>query len=138
MNLELLWAAPTATIVHVLTVVPAFAIGTWTLFLSRKGSAAHRHAGRTFALLMSITALTTIFIRSKTGLALDVGPLRFSPIHLFIPLTVNGLWRGLSAIRRGDIDRHRRAMRGLYLGALILAGLFTFLPGRMLNQMFFG
>ena len=29
-------------------------------------------------------------------------------------------------------------MRGLYFGGLIIAGLLTFLPGRIMHRMFFG
>ena len=138
MDLQPLLAAPPPVVFHVATVLPAFLIGSWSLFLSTPGSVAHRLAGRTFGVLMAATALGTVFIAGSVGPHLDVGPLRFSLIHLFIPLTAHGLWKGLRAARRGDVAAHRRHMRGLYGGALVLAGLFTLAPGRILYRVLFG
>ena len=45
MNFELLRQAPLAVQIHLATVVPAFAIGTWQIFGSTKGSRAHRALG---------------------------------------------------------------------------------------------
>ena len=42
MSLAPLFAAPFAVQLHVFTVVPAFALGTWLIFLSRKGARRHR------------------------------------------------------------------------------------------------
>jgi uncharacterized membrane protein len=40
-------------------------------------------------------------------------------------------------IRRGDVDRHQRTMVYLYVG-LVVAGLFSFAPGRLLATSLFG
>ncbi|MCU0759218.1 MAG: DUF2306 domain-containing protein [Steroidobacteraceae bacterium] len=138
MTLEPLLRAPPAVQLHVATVLPAFVIGSWSLFLSAKGSPAHRWGGRLFVSLMAVTALSTLFVPAAVGPTLALGPLRFGLIHLFIPVTVHGLWRGLGAIRRGDVALHERAMRRLYLLALVLAGLFTLAPGRTLYRVFAG
>ena len=62
----------------------------------------------------------------------------WSPIH---PLAISTLvmlpvavWRA----HRHEVTRHRRAMLGLFLGALVIAGLFTFLPGRIMHAVFVG
>jgi uncharacterized membrane protein len=138
MTLEPLLRAPFAVQLHVATVLPAFVIGTWSLFLSRKGGTAHRWAGRAFMVLMAATALSTLFIRGVVGPTIALGSLRFGLIHLFIPLTLHGLWRGLGAIRRGDAAQHAWAMRRLYLLALVLAGLFTLAPGRTMYRVLAG
>ena len=39
------------------------------------------------------------------------------------------------AIRRGRVSAHRRAMIGLFIGGLIIPGLFTLLPGRVLGRL---
>jgi hypothetical protein len=52
MTLEPLLHAPIAVQAHVATVVPAFLIGTWVLFISRKGYFLHRILGATFLALM--------------------------------------------------------------------------------------
>ncbi len=138
MTLQPLLTAPASILLHVATVVPAFLIGSWSLFLSTKGSVAHRIAGRAFAVLMAVTAATTLFIPGSVLVSVGVGPFRFSPIHLLVPLTAVGLWRGIAAIRRGDLALHRQSMQRLYLGALVIAGLFTLAPGRVAYRMLFG
>jgi len=45
---------------------------------------------------------------------------------------------GIYAIRRRNVENHRRTMTGLYFGGLIVAGALTFLPGRLMFAMFFG
>ncbi len=40
--------------------------------------------------------------------------------------------------RRHNVDRHRRAMIGIFAGALLIAGAFTFLPGRIMHAVAFG
>jgi len=67
------------------------------LFSSRPGCTAHRVAGRVFAVLMAITATTTVFIQSLFGFA----------------LTAHGLWSGIRAIRAGEIECSRPIMRRL-------------------------
>jgi uncharacterized membrane protein len=136
-NLAVLTAAPLAVQLHLATVLPAFVLGAWSLFVSEPGSRAHRITGRVFALLMAVTALTAVFIRSPFGFSLQLGPLQMSPIHLFVPLTAHGLWTGIAAIRAGDVARHRAIMRRLFFGAIVVAGLFTLLPGRRLNYILF-
>lgn len=131
MKLKLLSEAPLAVQVHLATVLPAFAIGTWQIFFSRKGSSPHRALGLAYLSLMTATAITTFFIRS-------IGAGSLSPIHLFIPLTLYGVFGALWNIRRGNIRGHRNAMLGLYWGGLIIAGALTLLPGRLLHRVFFG
>lgn len=137
MNVAAITEAPLAVQLHLATVLPAFLLGGWSLFISRPGSTAHRLAGRAFAALMAVTALTTVFIRSHFGFSVDVGSLRMSPIHLFIPLTAHGLWTGIGAIRAGQVERHRAIMRRLFFGAIVIAGSFTLLPGRRLHNFYF-
>lgn len=131
MNLVPILVAPFAIQFHLATVLPAFVIGTWLIFESSKGSPWHRRLGVLYMGLMVATAVSTSFIR-----ALD--PPRLTLIHLFIPLTLVGVGSALLAVRRGDIKGHRRAMIGLYVGALVIAGGLTFLPGRILHAVFFG
>lgn len=137
-DLEPILTAPLAVRLHFVTVVPAFVLGTWLLFLSRKGSPRHRLVGAIYLGLMSITALVALFIRSFSGLSVTAGPLKLGLIHLFVPLTVYGVYGALVSIRAGDIAGHRSAMRGLYFGGLIIAGLLAFAPGRVMYRMFFG
>ncbi len=137
-RLQPLLEAPLPVLVHVATVLPAFVLGTWLLASSTKGSDRHRRVGRIYLVLMGITATAAVFIRSFSAVSVDVGPLRLGLLHLFVPLTFFGIYGALATIRHGDIGGHRRAMRGVYLGALIVAGVLSFAPGRIMYRMFFG
>ena len=64
-------------------------------------------------------------------------PGQFSAIHLLSILVLVNLARGLWLIRHRRIRAHAIHMQALYLQALLGAGLFTFLPGRMMSQMLF-
>jgi len=138
MDLDPLLSASPAILLHFFTVVPAFALGTFQLFVSRKGSVAHRAAGKAYLVLMSVTAVAATFIPSFSSVSLGLGPLRLGLIHLFVPLTVWSVWRTRRALRDGDIRAHRASMQGLYIGGMLIAGLLTFAPGRIMYRMFFG
>jgi len=131
MNLDLVARAPLAVRIHMATVIPAFFIGAWLVLFSAKGARLHRGFGVLYLLLMTVTAVTTLFVHV-------LNPGHFSWIHLFVPLTLFGVTSTILALRRGDIRGHRRSMIGLYVGALLIAGAFTFLPGRLMHQIFFG
>jgi uncharacterized membrane protein len=40
--------------------------------------------------------------------------------------------------RRHNVRRHRQAMLMLFTGALVIAGAFTLLPGRIMHAVVFG
>jgi uncharacterized membrane protein len=130
-NTALLADAPLAVRIHLATVIPAFFIGGWLLLVSTKGAPPHRWLGAFYLVLMTTTAITTLFIR-------NIDPGHFSFIHLFIPLTLFGVVGGVWRLRQGDIKGHRNAMIALYVGALLIAGGFTFSPGRLMHAVFFG
>jgi uncharacterized membrane protein len=101
------------------------------IFFSTKGARWHRALGVIYLVLMTVTAIAALFIRS-------INPGQLSLIHLFIPLTLYGVTAALWNVRRGNIKGHRNAMLSLYIGGLMIAGSFTLLPGRLLNHVFFG
>lgn len=115
---------------HLVTVLPAFVLGTWLIFASRKGATPHRRLGALYMALMVATAFVAIFIRSGD-------PPHWSLIHLFVPLTLFSVISALRAARRHDISGHRNAMIVLYVGGLLIAGAFTFSPGRLMHRIFF-
>ena len=75
------------------------------------------------------TAIDSFWIRTITG---GIGP-----IHLFSVLVMVQVPRAIWFARKGQIDRHMRAMRGTYFG-LIAAGVIAMAPGRMLWTLLFG
>lgn len=114
---------------HMIPALIAVPLGAWVLF-SRKGNSLHRYAGRIWAALMLITAITSLWI---TGLNAP----HWSPIHIlslvvifFIPVAIYRAWQG-------DIANHKRHMRNMYFG-LLAAGAFAALPGRTFGQMLWG
>lgn len=131
MSLAPLLTASLAIQIHTLAAVAAALLGAFVLF-RRKGTPTHRMLGRIWCGLMLVTATSAIFIHEARVIGL------FSPIHLFVLVTYVGLWEGLRQIRRGNVAAHQAAMKTLYVGALMLAGAFTLLPGRRINEMLFG
>lgn len=124
------WVRDFALTVHLVTVIPAIPLGGY-LFATRKGGPRHRLLGKVWLALMLTTAVSTIFIRNLN----DGG---FSWIHLLTLLAIVSVPQALLSARRGDISAHRKHMLTFYLGSLIIAGGFTFLPGRTMWQWAFG
>ncbi len=118
-----------AVVIHIATVLPAIPLGAYVL-LSRKGDSRHRFLGRLWLVLMTVTAISTLFIRSFNG--------NFSPIHVFTVLTFIAVPGAITSARSGNIDKHRKHMIGFYIGALILAGITAFTPGRTMWHWAFG
>ncbi len=117
------------------TVVPAFLIGTYQIFFSRKGAPFHRALGYVYLTLMTITSIAALFVQSL----MPNGPFfGFSPIHLFVPLTLLGVAGALRGAWTHNIAMHRRSMLGVYIGGLLIAGSLAFLPGRIMHTVLFG
>ena len=131
MSLAPLLAAPSLVQVHVAAALAAIVLGL-AQFLRPKGNGAHRLLGWCWVVLMAIVALSSI---GTTGVA---GPGRFSWIHGISAITICLLAAAVVSARRGQIRKHRSSMIGLYLGALLVTGAFTLLPGRIMGRVVFG
>lgn len=121
---------------HMSLALAAVAIGPVALW-SRLGSTRprlHRGMGYAWVTCMAGAALSSTFIRDNT-LPNWAG---YTPIHLLVPVTFYGLYKGLSAIAQGQISAHRRTMQWLYAQACVITGLFTLLPQRYLGQLVWG
>jgi uncharacterized membrane protein len=134
MNLAPLLDAPLAVRVHVFTVLPAFVLGTWLIFASRKGAPVHRVVGAVYLCLMTVTAITTLLMHQIN----PKGFLGLSPIHLFVPLTLVAVASALWGAHRHNVRAHRIAMLSLYIGGFLIAGGLTFLPGRIMHAVVLG
>jgi len=118
---------------HLATVVPCFLIGT-VLLIIKKGTPIHKQMGRVYMVLMLITAAITLFMPAQVGPQF-LG--HFGWIHGFSFLAIYTVPTAYLAIKRGDVKSHQRKMVLLYFGAIIIAGGFTFFPGRYLYELFF-
>jgi uncharacterized membrane protein len=119
---------------HLATVVPCVFLGA-IIFLMKKGTEVHKLLGRVYMVLMMLTAAITVFMRAEVGPRLFG---HFGFIHLFSVLTLFSVPQAYFAIKRGDIRTHQTSMMSLYVGAILIAGAFTFMPGRYLHSLFFG
>lgn len=115
---------------HVVGALSAFGIGT-ALMMGVKGRGLHKRLGYAWVVAMAVTAISSFFLTGLTGN-------HFSWIHGLSAWTIIGLPMGIAAARRKDIARHRKEMTGMFTGGMLVAGLFTFLPGRMMWSIFFG
>ena len=115
---------------HLVTAFSALLLGL-VILNRRKGSTSHRVLGWAWVVLMGSTALASAFIRDYQLPNL----LGFTPIHAFTLLVAVQLPRGIWHIRHGNVAGHRSTMRGLYIGACVVAGIFTLLPGRFLGTL---
>jgi len=119
--------------IHLSTVIPAVLLGPIVL-LRRKGDATHRLLGRIWAGLMLTTAIASAFIRAPGGGILGTG---YSPIHIFTFWTLICIPLAVWQVRKGKVEVHRQMMGGLYVG-LLVAGAFSFIPGRIMGNLVFG
>jgi uncharacterized membrane protein len=112
--------------VHAFAAMAAFVLGVVQL-ASPKGTLPHRTLGYIWVGLMLVVAASSFAIQGMRQL----GP--FSAIHLLsvVPLAV-------LAARRKHTSTHSKAMIGLFAGALVIAGAFTLVPGRIMYRVVFG
>lgn len=112
---------------HAIAAILAIAIGGWQLF-SKKGNRVHRYVGYLWVSLMLYVSISSFWIHSLQVLGL------FSPIHLLSIFTIWTLFESIRAARSNNLVRHQRMMKLLYILGLIITGLFTLLPNRIMFQ----
>ncbi len=116
--------------VHLALIAVALTL-TPVMLLRRRGDQMHRRLGWLWAGSMFLTALVSFDIRlTNAG--------EFSFIHLLSIFTVIQAPIIVWSARTHNIVRHRRAVRGMVTGALLIAGFFTFPFNRLLGQWLFG
>jgi uncharacterized membrane protein len=116
---------------HAFAALAALALGAVQLG-APKGTLPHRTAGWVWATLMAVVAASSFFIHE-----LHVWG-SWSPIHLLSIFTLVVLPLAVLHARRHRVDRHRRAMIAIFVGALVIAGAFTLAPGRIMHAVVFG
>ena len=122
---------------HIALALAAVPVGAF-IFLTKKGTAQHKLVGRVWVVILLIVSLSAILIQ-------EINPEGYSLIHLLIPWTIASLVYSIWNIKRFKKTHKRKyrqahmySMIGVYVGALLVAGAFTLLPGRFLYGVFFG
>jgi uncharacterized membrane protein len=114
-------------IVHATCATAALGLGAFVL-ARRKGTPSHRAFGWLWVLLMAVVAGISFWIYRE----------RWSWIHGLSVWTLLSLVYGVRQARRGQVKAHRITMIALFVGALLVTGLFTLLPGRLIGQAVWG
>ena len=126
----LLNAAP-AIPLHAFAAMTAFGLGVVQI-AAPKGTLPHRTLGWIWVALMAVVAGSSFWIHELRV----IGP--WSPIHLlsiFTPIMlIVGVWRA----RHHNVRGHKITMISIFVGALIIAGFFAFMPGRIMHAVVFG
>ncbi len=131
MSLEPLLNASPAIQLHAFAAMSAFVLGSVQL-AAPKGTMPHRTVGWVWVVLMLVVSVSAFFIHELR----IWGP--WSPIHLLAIFTLLMLPLAVWRAHTHAVAQHRQVMLGLFLGALVIAGLFTFLPGRIMHAVAFG
>ena len=123
--------------VHAALALLAIPLGLY-IFITKKGTKNHKMLGRTWVTVLMIVSLTAIFIQT-------INPGQYSLIHLLIPYTIGSLIYSIWNIRKFKKTKiesykikHMHSMIGVYIGALLIAGAFTLMPGRFFHEIIFG
>lgn len=119
---------------HMWTVLVAFILGTIVL-LMKKGTPTHKKIGWVYMVLMFFSASVSVFMEAR------VGPQflnHFGWIHILSFVSLYTVPTSINHLRKKRIKAHKRGMLILYFAGIIVAGIFTFAPGRYLHELFFG
>ncbi|CDX36535.1 conserved membrane hypothetical protein [Mesorhizobium sp. ORS 3359] len=131
MSLGPLLSAPPPIPWHAFAAFAALAIGGAQLALP-KGTVRHRALGYAWVALMLVIAISSFWIQQIRLIG------SFSPIHLLSILVLVTVPLAVWHARNHRVAKHRKVMISLYVFALIGAGVFTLLPGRIMHAVVFG
>ena len=117
--------------VHAFAAMVAFGLGI-VQFVAPKGTLPHRTVGWVWVALLATIAISSFWIHEIRMW----GP--FSPIHLLSIFVLIMLPRAVWAAHHHKVPAHKRGMLGIFVGGLVIAGAFTFAPGRIMHAVAFG
>jgi len=122
--------------IHAFFALIAVPVGLYIL-LTKKGTQKHKLTGCIWTLFLLIVSFTALFIQA-------INPGEYSLIHLLIPWTIGSLIYSIWSIRKFQKTKlqkykkaHMYSMIGVYVGALLVAGVFTLMPGRLFYEILF-
>ena len=109
----------------------AFVLGV-VQFAAPKGTLPHRTLGWVWVGLMVFVAVSSFWIHQIRLVG------SWSPIDLLSIFTLLMLPLGVWKAHRHEVADHRRIMILIFSGALVIAGLFTLVPGRIMHSVLYG
>ncbi|HJR88816.1 MAG TPA: DUF2306 domain-containing protein [Aeromicrobium sp.] len=113
---------------HAFAALVSLILGGWQLFLSEKGSPAHRFVGWIWVAAMYFVAVSSFWIT-------EIREGHFSLLHVLSVVTIVTVPLGIVGAIRGDIRSHLGNMTGNYIG-LSFAFLFAMvIPQRHIPQL---
>ena len=118
---------------HAFAAMAAFVLGV-VLLTARKGTLPHRTLGWIWVALMLTVAISAFWIHGHSFRLWRT----WSPIHLLAVLVLVTVPLGVWRARRHRVDAHKWTMISIFTGALVIAGAFTLVPGRVMHTVVFG
>lgn len=125
MTLAPLLSAPLQIQLHAFAAMALIPL-TLAIFNLPRGARLHKQMGWAWVALMATVAISSFWVN---GIRL-IGP--FSPIHILSLTALVSMTVAIVAVRKRRVSAHRKTMTRLTWGALVGAGLFTLLPGRIM------
>ena len=133
MSLQPLLDAVTPIPLHALAAMAAFVLGVVQL-VAPKGTLPHRTLGWIWVALMLTVAISAFWIHGHSFRLWRT----WSPIHLLSILTPVMLVLAVMRARQHRVRAHAITMISIFAGALVIAGVFTLVPGRVMHTVVFG
>ena len=133
MSLQPLLDAVTPIPLHALAAMAAFVLGVVQL-VAPKGTLPHRTLGWIWVALMLTVAISAFWIHGRSFRLWRT----WSPIHLLSILTPVMLVLAVMRARQHRVRAHAITMISIFAGALVIAGVFTLVPGRIMHTVVFG
>ena len=110
---------------HVVAALTSVVLGGYQLWRRQRGDARHRLLGRTWAVLLLWTAITSFWIR-------DINDGAFSWLHVLSVVTLVTVTLGVVNAVRGNVPAHRGNMVGSWLGSVGAMAAALAVPARMI------
>ncbi len=120
--------------IHLTAALSGLVLGPVALW-ARRGATTHpilhRAFGYAFVTAMTAAAVSALFIRDYRSPNIW----GYTLIHLFVVVTIWSLFDAFYSLSKGNIANHRKAMKGLYFGGCVAAGVVSLLPGRYMGNL---
>ena len=133
MSLEPLLQAVAPIPLHAFAAMAAFGLGVVQI-AAPKGTLPHRTLGWIWVALMATVAISSFWIHGESFRLWRT----WSPIHLLSIFTPVMLVLAVIRAKQHHVRAHAIIMASIFTGALVIAGVFTLVPGRIMHTAMFG